>query len=109
MTKQEAIGHIRALAVAHGGKVSFDLFVQEMGIPAQRLRREVWFEGWNPLLAEIGLPTSEFSVARTLDDAVIASVAALIQRISRWPTEDDYAREKKRNRDFPAVQVIRRV
>lgn len=109
MTKKDAITRIKTLAAERGGRVSFDSFVSDQEIPAQRLRQEPWFAGWNALLSEIGLQTSEFGVARTPDDAVIASVATLIQKIRRWPTEDDYAREKKLNRDFPALQVIRRV
>jgi hypothetical protein len=111
MTKEQAVQLIRELAAARDGIVSFDVFVQETGIPGQRLRKEPWYTKWNDLLIEAGLKTNRFGKPRTPDDVVAGAVAEFIKRkgLARLPTEDEYAREKKRNPSFPAIQVIRRV
>lgn len=108
MNKEDVVQRIRDLAARNGGKVSFDLFTKEAGISQQRLRQQVWFRGWNPLLTEIGIQTNQFDKARTPDDEVAAAVAELIKRLGRWPTEDEFVREKKSNVAFPATTVIRR-
>jgi hypothetical protein len=80
-----------------------------MGISHHRLRKQPWFRGWNALLAEIGVQTNQFPTLRTPDEDVAAAVADLIVKLGRWPTEDEFAREKKANRKFPNVELIRRV
>lgn len=108
MTKEEAVRLILDLAAQNGGKLSFRKFIDETGIPEQRLRREPWFTRWNNLLQEIGLTTEQFSNEQTPDDEIAAAVAELILLLKRWPTEDEFARNKKANPKFPDVRVIRR-
>lgn len=108
MTKEDAISLIRDLAARNGDKVSLRSFIEESGIPEYRLRRELWFSGWNLLLQEIGLTTNEFFIDKTSDDDVASSVAKLIVRLQHWPTEDEFFKEKKANPTFPGVSVIRR-
>lgn len=109
ISKQQVVARIKELASANSGTVSFDRFLRDMDIPDQRLRQQPWFEGWNALLKEVGLQTSDFGKPRTSDDEVVDSVAEFIKRTGRWPTEDSYAREKKRDPQFPSLKVIRRV
>lgn len=108
MTKDEAKRLILNLAERDGGKVSFRRFIQEAGIPEQRIRKAEWFLGWNPLLEELGIATGTFYRDRTPDDEVASSVANLIVRLGRWPTEDEFAREKKLNNTFPDLSIVRR-
>ncbi|WP_018440951.1 GIY-YIG nuclease family protein [Trinickia symbiotica] len=108
MNKDDVISRIRELASRNGGKVSFNFFIEETGISAQRLRRQPWFGGWNALLQEIGVQTSIFSVPRTSDDVIVGAVAELTRRLGRWPTEDEFVREKQTDPMFPTLQVIRR-
>ncbi|WP_197387758.1 GIY-YIG nuclease family protein [Ralstonia pseudosolanacearum] len=108
MKKEDVVQRILELAACHGGRVSKKLFLQETGISEGRLRGQLWFPGWNSLLAQIGVQTNEFSRARTSDDEVAAAVAELSKRLGRWPTEDEFVREKKANESFPTLTVIRR-
>ena len=107
--REYVVNIIRRLTASNDGRVSFDIFVAETGIPGQRLRQQTWFEGWNALLAEIGMPTASFEKPRTPDATIAVSVVRLIEKIKRWPTEDDLARERGRDSSFPSLKVIRRV
>lgn len=109
MTKEEAIRWIERLAKTNGGKVSWRLFLRETGTPEQRIRRELWFSGWNDLLREAGLETNEFSTSRVPDEGVIKAFAGLAKKLDRWPTQDDCIREKKRDKAFPGVEVVGRL
>lgn len=109
LTKQQVVARVKELAAANGGSVGYKRFLRETGIPDQRLRHQPWYEGWNALLREIGIQTSNFGTPRTSDDEVIASVAGFIKRSGEWPTEDAFARERKRDPGFPSLPVIRRV
>lgn len=83
MTKDQALQLIQDLATRHNGKVSWRTFLSEAGIPAQRIRRATWFCGWNQLLEESGLATSEFLTPRTPDDVIASKVADLILRLRK--------------------------
>jgi hypothetical protein len=52
LNKGYVVNRIRELASSNGGRVSFDYFLSEIGIPAQRLRQQPWFPGWNALLED---------------------------------------------------------
>lgn len=69
----------------------------------------VYWPRWNDALSEAGVGTNLFSVPRTPDTAVIESFVQVIQKLKRWPTENDLRIERRRNSSFPSVQVIRRV
>ena len=109
LDKAFVVNRIRELTESNGGQVSFRCFVHETGIPGQRLRRQEWFQGWNALLEELGINTSSFLKSRIPDASVAAAVARLIERIGRWPTEDEFVREKKVDPSFPSVSIIRRL
>ena len=97
---------VRALAAERGGHVSFRAFLSETGVKEKWLRGQEWWAGWNNLLSEIGLPTRVFDVPRTPLPRIVEAVAVLIEREGRWPTDDDLARERKRDVSFPSVGVI---
>jgi len=81
--------------------------LSETGINDQYLRRQDWWTGWNPLLAEIGLGTRQFAVKRTPVQRIVEAVAELIEREGRWPTDDALSRQRKRDPEFPSLGVIR--
>ena len=106
MTKDAIVKRIRELAAERGGHVSFNVFLSETGIKDKWLRRQEWWTGWNNLLSEIGLETKKFDVPRTPESRIAEAVAVVIEREGRWPTEDDLARERKKDRSFPSLGVI---
>ena len=108
MTKEQAIIIAQDLAAKNGGKISFRSFIEEAGIPQQRLRKALWFPGWNKFLQEIGLSTKEFFNERTPNSDIVSAVAELVKRLKHWPTEDEFVKEKKVNSAFPDVSLIRR-
>ena len=107
MTKDLVAQRIHALAQARGGHVSLDAFLAETGIKDKWLRTQPWFGGWNNLLQELGLATKSFEVPRAQPEAVARAVGALIAREGKWPTEDELARERRRDAQFPSLKVIR--
>jgi hypothetical protein len=106
MTKDTIIKRIRELAAERGDHVSFNAFLSETGIKDKWLRRQEWWTGWNNLLSEIGLETRKFAVLRTPEPRIAEAVAVVIEREGRWPTEDDLARERKKDHSFPSLGVI---
>jgi hypothetical protein len=107
MTKDLVAQRIHALAKERGGHVSLNTFLVETGIKDKWLRTQPWFDGWNNLLQELGLVTKSFEVPRSQPEAVARAVAALIARDGKWPTEDELARERRRDAEFPSLKVIR--
>jgi hypothetical protein len=105
--KETIVERVREIAKANGGKVSFRNFVQETGIPGQRLRKQEWFQGWNRLLEESGVSTSSFARPSIPREFIAANVIRIAERLGRWPTEDELAREKKVNASFPSLSLIR--
>ena len=106
MTKDEIILRIRQLSAAGKSHVGYRTFLAETGVKDRWLRSQDWYSGWNSLLAEIGLTTQEFRTTRTPPEYLAKAVAALIQRNSRWPTDDDLRRERKRDPTFPSESVV---
>lgn len=72
------------------------------------MRGQEWFAGWNSLLSEIGLETRAFRKDATPLDTVAAAVAALIEELGKWPTDDDLRRARRRDESFPSLNVIAR-
>jgi Meiotically up-regulated gene 113 len=106
MTKEGVAQRIRQLAAQRGGHISFRAFVSETGIQGRWLRNQEWFTKWNDLLAELGIATRQFDVPPTPRSRIAEAVAELIQRLGRWPTEDDLQRARKKDRSFPSLKVI---
>jgi len=109
MTKDAIVRRIRELAAARGGRVSFEVFLNETGVKGNWLRGQVWFKGWNPLLKEIGLETRSFGVAKMPKAAIARAVAEVVERDRCWPTQDALVRERKRDPSFPSLKVIGRL
>jgi Meiotically up-regulated gene 113 len=106
MNKDLVKKRIRELANVRGGHVSFDVFMNETGLKDKWLRSQIWYDGWNNLLKEVGLEVKEFSTPKIAPEVIAKAVASLIDREGRWPTEDVLRRERVRDKTFSSLGVI---
>lgn len=108
MNKEKILSEIKRLATERGGRISIRTFCSETGISEHQILGVYWSK-WNDALSEAGIATSSFFVPRTSDTAVIESFVQLIQKLQRWPRENDLRIERRNNPSFPSVKVIRRI
>lgn len=106
--KQRIIEEIKRLALARGGRISIRAFCSETGIPEHQILGMHWRK-WNDALAEAGVSTGSFFQPKTDDTAVIEAFAHLVKKLKRWPTQYDLQLERRQNKAFPSISVIRRV
>ena len=107
MSKDEVTLLIRRLAHERGGSVSLRVFLGVAGVSERWLRDQIWFAGWNQLVASLGIATRQFNTEKIGAAAVARVVARLAIELGRWPTEDDMRRARKRSADVPDLSVIR--
>ncbi|MBI5782898.1 MAG: GIY-YIG nuclease family protein [Gammaproteobacteria bacterium] len=107
-TKQRILDEIKRLAVIRGGRISIRAFCSETGIPEHHILGLHWAK-WNDALSEAGVSTGSFFVPRTEDSSVIEAFVQLIKKLRKWPTQLDLQMERRRNKNFPSVPVVRRV
>lgn len=108
MTKENILSEIRRIANESGGKVGLRAFVAATGIPEKQFLGRYWAT-WNEAVGEAGIATSIFSRPRTEESSVIATFAELVQRLKKWPTENEMTLERHRNGSFPSMKVFRRL
>jgi hypothetical protein len=109
MTRDQIVKRIRELAAERGGHVGFREFLKEIGRPEQWIRGQSWFNGWNTLLAELGLTTKRFEPPRRSATDSVSAITALARRLDRWPTEDEFRRERAVNDAIPSTAYIRKL
>lgn len=107
-TKQHILDEIKRLAMVRGGRIGIRAFCSETGIPKHQILGLHWVK-WNDALSEAGVKTNSFFVPPTEDSAVIEAFVQLIKKLRRWPTQYDLQMERRRNKSFPSIPVIRRV
>jgi hypothetical protein len=107
-TKQHIITEIKRLALERGGRVSIRAFCSATGIPEHQILGAHWTK-WNDALVEAGVGTSSFFQPRTEDTSVVEAFVQLVNKLKKWPTQYDLQMERRRNKSFPSVPVIRRV
>lgn len=107
-TKEDIIAEIRRLAPERGGRISIRAFCSATGIPEHQILGAHW-STWNEALTEAGILTSSFFQPKTQDASVIEAFVQLVHRLKKWPTQTDLLLERRRNRSFPSVPVVRRV
>lgn len=108
MTKDDILSEIRRVAQERGGRVGLAAFLKTTGIPGNQILGRHWAT-WNEALADAGIATSSFRRPRTAETSVLEAVAQLIQRLNKWPTENELSLERHRNSSFPSLKVIRRL
>lgn len=107
-TKDEILSDIRRVARERGGRVGLVSFLKATRIPKKQVVGKHWAT-WNKALADAGLATSSFSRPRTDENVVVEAVARLIQRLKKWPTENEFSLERRCVSTFPSLKVIRRL
>lgn len=58
---------------------------------------------------EAGLKTQQFARPKTKEDSVIGPFANLVERLRKWPTQNDLLLERRRDGSFPSLKVVRRL
>lgn len=107
MSQEEIVARIRELAKVNGGRLGMRVFFEETGVKEQWLRKQAWYPGWNQLIDSLGLETQAFGQPKVSHDHIVRSVAGLALRLGKWPTDDDFRREKSRDASFPGLKAIR--
>ena len=91
-----------------GGHVSIRAFHAATGIPDHQILGTYWAT-WNEALAEAGAATTSFFQPKIEEGLVIEALAKLIDRLKKWPAQNELILERRRNSSFPSIKVIRRV
>ena len=108
MTRDEILSEIRRMARQRGGRVGLKSFLKATGIPEKQILGKHWAT-WNEALTEGGIATTSFRRPRADETSVLEAVAHLIQRLRKWPTENEFSLERRRDSSFPSLKVIRRL
>jgi hypothetical protein len=109
MNHDQVKKRIRELAAERGGHIGFRAFLKEVGLPEQWLRGQPWFRGWNNLLTELDLQTRSFEPPQRNAKESAATLVEFICRLGRWPTEDEFRRERVMNKAIPSTAYIRKL
>jgi hypothetical protein len=108
MTRDEILAEIRRVAGARGGRLGMAAFFKATGIPEKQVLGK-HFATWNEALTAAGLATTTFLKARVDDAVVLEAIAHLVERSKKWPTENEFSLERRRDASFPSLKLIRRL
>ena len=106
MTRDAILSEIRRVAQERGGRVGLASFLKETGIPQKQILGKHWAT-WNEALTAAGIATTSFGRPRTEETAVLEAIAQLIQRSKKWPTENEFSLQRRRDSSFPGLWIIR--
>ncbi len=95
--KDEVPSEIRRVAQERDGQRGLTSFLKAAGIPKTQILTDAW------------PATTDYSRHRTGENLVLEAVARLIQRLKKWPTENELSLERQRDRSFPSLNVVRRL
>jgi hypothetical protein len=109
MHREHITRRLADLAAERGGHIGFRDFLKEVGLSEQWLRGQVWYSGWNNLLTELGLQTRRFGPPERDPTISVSAIAEFVCRLQRWPTEDEFRRERATNDTIPSVAYIRKL
>jgi hypothetical protein len=108
LSKDAILAAIRREAAALGGHVGLRAFQRRTGISDKQFLGVYWAT-WNEAVAEAGVSTQAFDRSPTDESVLLEAVAALVARLNRWPTENEFRLERCRDRSFPSLKAIRRL
>jgi len=108
VTKERIVEEIRRVAKDRGGHVSLRSFHSASGIAPHQVVGRYWAT-WNEALAEAGVSTASFFRPKVDENGVIEAFAHFVERIKKWPTQNELKLEHRRNKLFPTLDVLRRV
>jgi hypothetical protein len=107
-SKETVLSEIRRIAKERGGHVSLRAFLGATGISVKQVLGRYWAT-WNEALAEAGVTTTSFFRPKVQEGPVVEALAHLVERLKKWPTQNELRLERNRNRSFPTLDVLRRV
>lgn len=96
------------MAKERGGHASLRAFLDATGIPEKQLLGKYWAR-WNQALAEAGVTPASFFRPRTDENSVIEAFAQLVERLQKWPTQNELNLARRRDTSFPSLKVFRRL
>jgi hypothetical protein len=102
MTKEAILSDIRRAAAERGGRIGLAAFLEFTGIPEKQIPGKHWAT-WNEALSEAGVETGTFAKPRTPEETVLEAIAQFIDRLGKWPTENQLSLERRRHRTFPSL------
>ena len=108
MTKNDFLAKIRLAAAQQGGRIGLRAFCQETGLP-EKQHVQFGFANWNDAVRAAGLASSTFFRPRSDERSVVQAVVGLVSRLNKWPSENELTLERRRDKTFPSLQVIRRL
>jgi hypothetical protein len=108
MTKEAILSEIRRAAAERGGRVGLAAFLASTGVPEKQILGKFWAT-WNEALTEAGIETATFEKPRTPEETVLEALAQLVVRLGKWPTENELSLQRRRDKSFPSLGVIRRL
>jgi hypothetical protein len=108
MNIDEYLDLVRQTAVGAGGTIGLRAFCRSTRM-SEKHYVSFGFRSWNDVLETAGVPTSKFFRPRSDEAKVAEAFVALLTRLKKWPTENEMTIERGQNREFPSLQVIRRL
>ncbi len=107
-TKDEILSEIRRVAQERGDRMGLVSFLKTTGISKNEIFGKHW-ASWSEALSDAGLATTGFCRSRTDENVVLEAIACLIERLKKWPTENELVLERQYDPSFPCLNVIRRL
>jgi hypothetical protein len=108
MTKDEYLELVRQHAEQAGGTIGLRAFCRATRMP-ERHFLEFGFDNWGAAVAAANLRPVSFFRPRADDADVVRQFVQLAARLGRWPTENDIVLARKKDDQFPCLQVVRRL
>ena len=108
VTKDEILAEIRRQGKLAGGSLGKRAFFNAVRVSEKGVIGVYWAT-WNAAVEEAGLVPQTFSVARADDNVMLEALAHFVQRLGRWPTQNDLLLERRRSVSFPSPMVFRRL
>ena len=107
-TKEHILAEIRRIAKERGGHVSLRAFLGATGISQKQVLGRYWAT-WNEALGDAGVASLSFFRPKVDENSVLDAVAQFVERLKKWPTQNELRLERNRNRSFPSLDVLSRV
>ena len=107
-TKQEILDEIRRCAEANGGRpLGRNRFERQTGIPESAWAGRYWVS-WGEAVRAAGLEPNELQVKYD-DSEVLAALAGLVQRLGKFPVENELRMARRQDSSFPSHGTIQRL
>lgn len=88
--------------------MSLRAFLSATGISQKQILGRYWAT-WNEALGEAGVTSIPFFRPKADENSALDAVARLLERLKKWPTQNELRLEKNRDHSFPSLDVLSRV